>query len=130
MKFVKAAGAMVLAMMMPACANASPDETTEAARFCSVLLAEGAAYAESHAANREYRMQMIRFASEEAMNAYIAETDVLRRAAAEFAGIHEALQTHYDLPGETETFSFDETTDAAAANRIEFARECAAALIR
>lgn len=128
MKFRKAAGAMALAMMMPGCADASPEEAAEAARFCSVLLSEGAAYAESHAAHREERMQVMRFASEDAMNAYVRETSKLRRAAAEFTGMHTALQTQYDLPGEAGAYSFDETTDAAAANRIEFARECAAAL--
>lgn len=128
MKFVKAAGALVLAMMMPACANASPDEMAEEARFCNVLLAEGAAYAMSHADHREERVQVMRFASDEAMNAYIAETEALRVAAAEFTGVLAALRTQYNPPDEAEAYSFGETTDAAAANRIEFARECAAAL--
>ena len=129
MKFRQAAGAIVLAMMLPACADAAPDESAEEARFCSVLLAEGAAYAMSHAAHREQQMQLMRFASQEAMNAYVAETETLRVAGAEFTGLYAALQTQYDLPGEAEVYSFEDTTDAAAANRIAFARECAAALI-
>ena len=129
MKFFSAAGALLLALMMPACADASTEGAGEEARFCSVLLAEGAAYATSHADHREERMQIMRFASEEAMNVYIAETEALRGVAAEFTEMHTALKTQYDLPGAAEAYSFDETSDDAAANRIEFARECAAALI-
>lgn len=122
---------LMLSLAMPACAEAAPEvsATEDAPRFCSVLLAEAAAYADAHATTRADRMQVMRFASEEAMNAYVQETEELRGIAGELRAELVTLKARLDVSEVTETFDLEDTTDGGAEARIDFARECAAALI-
>ncbi|MFN7055427.1 hypothetical protein [Hyphomonas sp.] len=122
---------LMLSLAMPACAEAAPQAsaTEDAPRFCSVLLAEAAAYADAHATARADRMQVMRFASEEAMNAYVQETEELRGIASELRAELVTLKARFDVPDTAEDFDLSETTDGGADTRIDFARECAAALI-
>jgi nitrous oxide reductase accessory protein NosL len=131
MTFRTALMGLVIAIAMPACAEAAPQALTtdEAPRFCSVLLAEAAAYTDAHALARAERVKVMRFVSEEALNAYLEETEELHGIAAELRADFATLNARFDLPDATEAFDIDETSDGGAQARIEFARECAAALI-
>ena len=120
------AGALLLTVMTQACAQAAlPEaETTDGAAFCGVLLAEGAAYLETHAANRTEKMKVMRFASEEAMQAYMDRTQALTASASEMSATRAALVAENGLADDADVYDFDETTEEAADARIEIAKDC------
>lgn len=122
-----------LALLASACAGwpgASPDAGPDAAAAaCSNLLGTGAAYAVQHAAEREEKLKVIRFASQEAMDAYNATTRGYADQGAELLALRAALDAEYGLPETEPVAAFDHTTDEEATARIEAARTCAAPLI-
>lgn len=120
--------AVAAALMLAGCANAAPDDANEKVRFCAVLLSEGAAYVKAHVDNREERLKVIRFASEEAMDAYNGVTDAFTVLRIDLVEMGKELAKEFDLPDDTEAYAFEETTDEGAQNRIDFAKECVISL--
>ncbi|ABI76394.1 putative lipoprotein [Hyphomonas neptunium ATCC 15444] len=125
LRFV-AAGAF--ALLASACAGwpgASPDAAVTA---CGGVMAQSAAYASSHAAAREEKLMVIRFASPEAMAAYNAKTRAYEAEAAGLVTARDALAADYGLAEDTQAYTFDHTTDEEADARISAAKACAAPL--
>lgn len=122
------AAAMAAALMVSGCANAAPEEVNEKARFCAVLLSEGAAYVGAHVAQREEQLKVMRFASEEAMDAYNEVTDTFAVLRIDLIGMLGELAREYGLPEDAGVYTFEDTTDDGAWNRIDFAKECVISL--
>jgi hypothetical protein len=109
-----------------ACMNAEP----EALSACGRSLTEGQAYVRQHAATRVRRMEVMRFASEAAMNAYVERTDYFQAAATDLAGMRTLIAYRYNLAMAGSEPVFAETSDEEADRRIADARTCAAPLVR
>ncbi|MFN4184638.1 MAG: hypothetical protein ACK4M6_07610 [Hyphomonas sp.] len=122
-RFVLAGAAALLAS---ACAG-WPGTVPNAA-MCGGVMAQSAAYVSQHAAGREEKLMVIRFASEEAMNAYNAKTRGFEAEAAALVAGRDALAARYDLTGDAQAYTFDHTTDEEADAQIAAAKACAAPL--
>ncbi len=116
-----------IAMLAAACANLP--EGSNAPTVCASQLAESAAYLQQHVDAREEKLKVIRFASEEAMNAYNDKTAGYDSARIDFIAMGNIIEAAYSLPEATETSPFDHTTDEEADARILHGKTCAAPLI-
>lgn len=117
----------VVALLASACA-AMPGAGSEAAAACSGVMAQSAAYASTHAAAREEKLMVIRFASPEAMAAYNAKTRAYEAEAAGLVTARDALVAEYALADDTQAYTFDHTTDEEADAQIAAAKACVAPL--
>lgn len=116
------------ALLVSACTGGPNADSSAAARECSRVMAESAAYVQQHAAAREEKLKVIRFASEAAMNAYNAKTRELEAEAEALLAGRNALEARYGLAGDAQAYTFDHTTDEEAEARIAAAKTCAAPL--
>lgn len=115
-------------LLASACAG-WPGAGSEAAVACGGVIAESAAYVSQHAAAREEKLMVIRFASQEAMDAYNSKTRGFEAEAAALVAGRDVLAAQYDLTGDVQTYTFDHTTDEDADARIATAKACAAPLL-
>ena len=118
-----------LALLATACAGGAGVVPSPDTVACGDLLAEGAAYAVQHTAEREEKLKVIRFASQEAMDAYNATTRGYADQGAQLLTMRATLEADYGLPEAEPVAPFDHTTDEEADERIAAARACAAPLI-
>lgn len=116
-----------LGLLATACATVPEDTTTPAA--CASQVAESAAYLEQYVEARKEKLKVIRFASEEAMDAYNYETNVFAIRKIEASNAQKALEKRYDLAPSTATYQFDELTDEEAVARYEASKACALPLL-
>lgn len=124
-RFVLAGAAALLAS---ACAGWPGTDSDTDAAMCGGVMAQSAAYVSQHAAGREEKLMVIRFASEAAMNAYNEKTRGFEAEAAALVAGRDALAARYGLAGDTQAYTFDHTTDDEADARIAAAKACAAPL--
>lgn len=114
-----------LLLLMGACA-APPEPAAEAdLAACAGLLAQNTAYVRQHADWREKQKMLMRFASEEAMDAYDEVTDTFTVLAIDLVAMRNVIEKERGLPDDTETYTFDQTTDEEASARIDAAKACA-----
>lgn len=116
------------ALLASACMGEPEADSGAAAMDCSRVMAESAAYVSQHAAAREEKLKVIRFASEAAMDAYNAKTRELEAEAEALLAGRNALEGSYGLAGDTQAYIFNHTTDEEADARIAAAKTCAAPL--
>lgn len=116
-----------LGLLATACAHVPEDSTAPEA--CASQLAESAAYLLQHVDARTEKLKVIRFASEEAMNAYNDKTAEYDSARIDFIAMGNIIEAAYSLPTPPETAPFDHTTDEEADARIADGKSCAAPLI-
>lgn len=116
-----------LGLFAAACSNLPEGSAAPAA--CVSQLAESAAYLQQHVDAREQRLKVIRFASEEAMNAYNDKTAGYDSMRIDFIAMGNIIEAAYSLPDPPETAPFDHTTDEEADARITQGKSCAAPLI-
>lgn len=121
--------ATAFALIVAACAGGPQTAQEPAAAACAATIRENAAYVKQHAEARTERLKVIRFASEEAMNAYKYETNIFTIRGIELSGMSKALATRYGLPGDTAVYTFEDTTDEEATARFDAAEACAGPLI-
>lgn len=122
-RFVLAGAAALLASACAGWPGAGPNAAT-----CGGVMAQSAAYVSQHAAAREEKLMVIRFASQEAMDAYNAKTRGFEAEAAALVAGRDALAARYGLTGDAQTYTFDHTTDEEAEAQIAAAKACAAPL--
>ncbi|MBY9065679.1 hypothetical protein K1X12_02140 [Hyphomonas sp. WL0036] len=116
-----------LGLLATACAHLPGGSAAPAA--CASQLAESAAYLQQHVDAREEKLKVIRFASEEAMNAYNDKTTGYDSARIDFIAMGNIIEAAYGLPEATGTAPFDHTTDEEADARIAEGKSCAAPLL-
>lgn len=116
-----------LGLFATACANLPDGSAAPAA--CASDLAESAAYLQQHVDARTEKLKVIRFASEEAMNAYNDKTAGYDSARIDFIAMGNVIEAAYSLPEPAATAPFDHTTDEEADARITEGKSCAAPLI-
>jgi hypothetical protein len=116
-----------LGLLATACANLPEHSAASAA--CANHLAESAAYLQQHVDARTEKLKVIRFASEEAMNAYNDKTAGYDSARIDFIAMGNIIKVAYSLPDPPESSPFDHTTDEEADARITQGKICAAPLI-
>ncbi len=118
-----------LGLFMVACASGPQTGPEPSAAACVVTVGESAAYLQQHVSARTERLKVIRFASEEAMNAYKYETNIFSIRGIELSGMRNMLAKQYGLPDDTAGYTFENTTDDEATARFEAAKAFAAPLI-
>jgi hypothetical protein len=92
---------------------------------CSALIIDGANYADALAEKREEQMMVMRFGSEAAMNAYIADTQRLRTEAERITmRLDDILQRHGGI-ADHHFIQFENPTAEEASARIAAADACA-----
>lgn len=109
-----------------ACLNSQP----EALSACGQKLSEASAYARQHATWREKQMEVMRFASEAAMNAYIARNDYFEVKSTDLAAMRNVIEARYGLADDTQAQVFTGTTGEEAEQRIAGAEACAVPLVQ
>lgn len=117
-----------LGLLATACANI-PEGSASAPAACASRLAESAAYLQQHVDAREEKLKVIRFASEEAMNAYNDKTTGYDSARIDFIAMGNIIQATYSVSRPAQPAPFDHTTDEEADARITEGKNCAAPLI-
>ena len=107
-------------------ANASPNPGETLPPIpCNALIIDGANYADAMAEQREKQMMVMRFASEQAMNVYIAETQRLRDETNRITmRLDDILEKHRGIP-DYHFIQFENPTAEEAAARIAAADACA-----
>ena len=125
LRFVAGGAVGLLASACAGWPGASPDAAVTA---CGGVMAKSAAYVSQHAAAREEKLMVIRFASPEAMEAYNQKTRAFEAEAAALVAGRDALEADYGLAENTQAYTFDHTTDEEAEAQIAAAKACAAPL--
>lgn len=116
--------AVPLALILASCMSAGTGRTP-APVPCNALIIDGANYADAVAVHREEQMKLMRFASEQAMNAYIAETQRLRTEAIRITmRLDDILAKHGGI-ADYNLNRFDDLSSEDAAARIAAADACA-----
>lgn len=124
-RFVLAGAAALLAS---ACAGWPGAGSEAATTACGETLKTSAAYAWQHSINREEKLKVIRFASQEAMDAYNATTRSYADQGSELLETLFLLDPEFDLLQGAPVALSDHTTDEEADARIAAAKACAAPL--
>lgn len=120
---------MAFVSALAACASGPQTGAVPAVAACAVRIEENAAYIQQHVEARTERLKVIRFASEEAMNAYNYETNIFTIRGIELAGMRKMLARQYGLSSDTAEYTFEDTTDEEATARFEAGEACAGPLI-
>jgi hypothetical protein len=97
---------------------------------CGQELSEASAYAYQHVAAREERMEVIRFASEASMNAYIERNEYFDSMGTDLDAIRNLLESRYGIPSDSHASEFTETSDEEAERRMAEANACAAPFVQ
>jgi len=126
---IKRPAVMALAMLVSACA-APPVEPGNMASVCANKVLAAANYTSAVAEARTKRMEVMRFGSQESMEAYIAETEALQMEAIGLDVLLTKLGGRYGRDFELETYEFDDATQEEVAPRIASAKACAADLLK
>lgn len=121
-------------LMLAACASPGAGKLGDELPFpgeelppvpCNKLIIDAANYADALAEKREEQMMVMRFASEAAMNAYIAETGWLRAEGERITTrLDDILQRHGGI-ADYHFIRFDNPVAEEAAARISAADACA-----
>jgi len=125
-----------LALSVAACASPATGNADLAREFpfpgqtrppvpCNALIIDSANYTDELALRREDQMKLMRFASEDAMNAYIAETARLRGESNRITRrLDDILQRYGGIP-DYHFIQFESPTDEESTARIAAADACA-----
>ncbi|KCZ98057.1 putative lipoprotein [Hyphomonas polymorpha PS728] len=116
-------------LLASACSGGPQAGLDAAVIACGDTLAQNAAYVRQHVEAREEKLKVIRFASEEAMDAYNEVTDTFTVLGIDLVAMRNVIETERGLPDDTATYTFDHTTDEEATARIEAAKACAGPLL-
>jgi hypothetical protein len=125
-----------LMLMLAACASPGPGsgDFEDALPYpgktlppvpCNALIIDGANYADELALHREEQMKLMRFGSEAAMNAYIADTQRLRTEAERITMRLDDILQRYGGIADYHFIQFESPTAEEAAARIAAADACA-----
>ncbi len=117
-----------IAMTLAACT--APAETPTAEIPCADELMSAAQYTEQLAEIRVERMKVMRFASEAAMNAYIAETNRYESEAGRFRTKLLELETETGKKAPYTEYDFEDLSEDTAALEINSADSCIANLTK
>jgi hypothetical protein len=121
-------------LMLAACASPGAGQLRDELPFpgrdlppvaCNKLIIDGANYADALAEKREEQMMVMRFGSEAAMNAYIAETQRLRTEAERITMRLDDILQRYGGIADYHFIQFENPTAEEASARIAAADACA-----
>lgn len=121
-------------LMLAACASPGAGQLGDELPFpgrdlppvpCNALIIDGANYADALAEEREEQMMVIRFGSEAAMNAYMADTQRLRTEAERITMRLDDILQRYGGIADYHFIQFENPTAEEASARIAAADACA-----